>query len=168
MRAVARLAGVTDAGVAHHFGNRDGLLSALLDHGARKVRNRVSQIVAEWLSGAPDVSAFASMLGALYADGYAALALELHRSGWRDVGDPLLDPVAASLTQLNRNPSTTEADIRAALASLHMVLALDPLFGSAFRQSAGLAGDAGRAAQLDWWSRVMTSMLEPANREPRP
>ncbi|MEO0591799.1 MAG: helix-turn-helix domain-containing protein, partial [Pseudomonadota bacterium] len=45
MRAVARRAGVTDAAIAHHFGNRDGLLSELIDHVVSRVRQAINALV---------------------------------------------------------------------------------------------------------------------------
>ena len=161
MRSVAREAGVTDAGVAHHFGNRRGLLKALLDAGARKVRDGVAQIAGDWASSGPDLTALIDMLEELYANGYAELALELHRSGWKDRGPPLMEPVILRLRTLNQNPRTTDADIRAAVAALHLDLAMDPVFGNAFRQSAGMTGSASRIAQRRWWVRTMTQMLTP-------
>jgi len=62
MRAVARLADMTDAGVAHHFGNRHMLLQALLAHCADKVRAAVAEAVSHWLDAEPDIDSFVNSL----------------------------------------------------------------------------------------------------------
>ena len=158
MRAVAREAGITDAGVAHHFGNRDGLLVALMGHGSAKVRTAVSEAVSDWLRTGPDIRSFVTMLREMYANGYAALALQVHGSGWEDRGPVLLKPAVDALYAQRRNPDVTKDDIRVALASLHLWLALDPLFGDAFRRSAGLAASAS-SRQVDWWIQTLESRL---------
>lgn len=161
VRAVAREAGMTDAGITHHFGNRDGLLTALLDEGARKTRDAISETVQGWVEEGPDIERLVETLHALYRGGYAALALQLHNSGWQDTGRPLLEPVVAPLMARNQNPDTTEEDLRAALASLHQWLALEPVFGSPFRRSAGLKRDTKVKLQLAWWVHSIEAMLQP-------
>lgn len=161
VRAVAREAGMTDAGITHHFGNRDGLLTALLDEGARKTRDAISETVQGWVEEGPDIGRLVETLHALYRGGYAALALQLHNSGWQDTGRPLLEPVVAPLMARNQNPDTTEEDLRAALASLHQWLALEPVFGSPFRRSAGLKRDTKVKLQLAWWAHSIEAMLQP-------
>lgn len=159
VRAVAREAGMTDAGVTHHFGNLDGLLEALMDQGAAKVRRAIGNVVEEWVQRGPDIEKLVETIGGLYQDGYAELALHLHQSGWRDRGSVLLDPLVKPLLFINENPNTTERDIRAALASMHLWLALDPLFGDGFRRSVGLRKKADRKAQMDWWVAALTRTL---------
>ncbi|MEO0607799.1 MAG: helix-turn-helix domain-containing protein [Pseudomonadota bacterium] len=159
MRAVAREAGMTDAGVAHHFRNRDGLLTALLDHGAEKVRDALARLAEAWLAEPPDMQRLISMLSSLYASGYSELALELQRSGWRDRGTPLLGPVVDWMIEHNQNPNSSKDDIRSAIASLHMVLALDTLFGDAFRRSAGALKRDAREAQHSWWADQLNALL---------
>ena len=159
MRAVARLAHVTDAAIAHHFGNRDGLLKALMDHVVAKVRRAIRTITDRW-TGAPD--SFRRLIGdldALYAQGYAELAQALTHSGWRDTGPPLLKPVVDILIKQNAHPDTAANDIRRVMAALHMDLALYPLYGAAFRRSVGLRSKRERAKQLDWWAASIEQML---------
>ncbi len=161
MRSVARAAGVTDAGIAYHFGNREGLLKALMDHGATKVRSAIERIVSDWLANGPDVAALISELGTLYAGGYSKLALQMHGVGWQEKGNPLLGPVVDALWESNQNPSTTRDDIQTCLASLHLWLAMDPLFGGEFRKSVGLHPKSHKDAQAQWWCSAMKRLLEP-------
>ncbi len=161
VRAVAREAGMTDAGITHHFGSREGLLKALLDDGAGKTRDAIRRTVANWVEEGPDIRRLVETLHDLYRSGYAALALQLYNSGWKDTGRPLLEPAVAPLMALNENPETSEDDIRAALASLHLWLAMEPLFGSPFRRSAGLKTDSKVKVQLAWWVDAINVMLHP-------
>src|SRR3954466_3467379 len=67
VRAVAQRVGMTDAGVAHHFGSRDALLVALLRHGAHRLRDSVQQAVARWMDQGADVSGLVARIAAVYA-----------------------------------------------------------------------------------------------------
>ncbi|MEM7460703.1 MAG: helix-turn-helix domain-containing protein [Pseudomonadota bacterium] len=160
MRAVARRAGVTDAALAHHFGNRDGLLSALMDHVVAKVRDAVTTIVDAWDGASSDIRTLIVELDRLYAQGYAELAQALTQSGWRDQGPPILKPVVDALIRQNQNPDTQDNDIRRVLASLHMDLALSPLYGDAFRRSVGLRSNRNRSEHLAWWATSIEQMLQ--------
>src|SRR5690242_9389406 len=51
VRAVARRAGMTDAGVTHHFGDRHGLLTALVEDAGRRSRAALDAVVETALSG---------------------------------------------------------------------------------------------------------------------
>lgn len=162
MRSVAREAGITDAGVAYHFTNREGLLKALMDHGANKVRLAVERIVENWLVEAADISDLISELGHMYSNGYAKLALQVQGSGWQERGAPLLEPVVEALWASNHNPSTSKEDVQVCLASLHLWLALDPLFGGEFRKSVGLHPKSRRDQQAQWWiKQIKILVLKP-------
>src|SRR3954454_13731144 len=78
VRAVAERVGMTDAGVAHHFGSRDALLVALLRHGARRLRDSVQAAVGRWMGGGVDVGGLVASIAAVYAEGYGDLAIALH------------------------------------------------------------------------------------------
>lgn len=158
MRAVARRAEVTDAAVAHHFGNRDGLLAALMDHVLGKVRVAISEVAAAWSSESGGFKDLVYALDELYRRGYAELAHAVSLAGWRDQGKPILTPVVRELIARNVNPATSEQDIRRVLAALHMDLALSPLFGEAFERSVGLR-DGARSAQLDWWAAQVNALI---------
>jgi AcrR family transcriptional regulator len=157
VRAVAREAGLTDAGITHHFGSRDGLLLALMENGSAKVREAVNNVVDKWLQTGPDIASLVKAISNLYVNGYAALALHLYGTGWEDRGTVLLEPAVECLFETRRNKDVTKEDIRIGLASLHLWLALDPLFGDAFRRSAGL--NKTSQCQIDWWIDVLEAKL---------
>jgi AcrR family transcriptional regulator len=172
VRAVADRVGMTDAGVAHHFGGRQDLLVALLRHGGRQVRDAVQQAVAAWVDDQADVGALIRAIAGVYDQGYAALAVSLHAAGWRDSGSGMLEPVVQVLHARSRTPRRL-ADIRLAVAALHQALALDSVYGAAFRRSAGISeATANRPGpQLTWWTNTFRTALgldEPREFPPAP
>ncbi|MFI9402761.1 TetR/AcrR family transcriptional regulator [Nocardia sp. NPDC052316] len=165
VRAVAAEIGVSDAAVNHHFGTRNGLLEALLRFGGAKLKAELHTVLATWTDGPIDPAELVRALAALYADGYAELALALHRSGWRDAGTGLLDEVVDRLhsqaeqrcTATGRIPPPREA-IQLTIAALHQAMATDPLFGNEFRRSVGLDASA-RERMLDWWTEILRATV---------
>src|SRR4051812_7094664 len=75
VRAVAERVGMTDAGVAHHFGSRDALHLALLRHGAHRLRDSVRAAVGRWVDVGVDVGGLVACIAAVYAEGYGELAI---------------------------------------------------------------------------------------------
>ncbi|WP_101613800.1 TetR/AcrR family transcriptional regulator [Amycolatopsis sp. BJA-103] len=169
MRAVAARVGMTDAGVAHHFGNREKLLAELLRHGGRRLRDALQELLEGWLDHDADLLDLVEALHDLYRHGYGELAVALHTAGWRDPGSGMLDPVVDALHRL-RPPGSSLDDTRLAVAALHQAMATESLYGSAFRRSAGLAGAASDdpAPQVRWWARQLRFALRlDTDRDPR-
>lgn len=155
VRTVATRVGMTDAGINHHFGSRDGLLAALLRHGGWKVRAGVEEVLRSWLDRGADLVDLVDGLAVFYRRGYGELAVALHAAGWRDQGSGMLDPVVDVLHALRPDVATASVeDTRLAVAALHQALATEPLYGPRFRRSAGLAGRAATDSgpQLRWWA----------------
>lgn len=165
VRAVAQRVNMTDAGITHHFGNRDGLLVALLQHGGRRIRDAVQQATRTWMDGGASLTELVDRVADVYQDGYGELAVALHSAGWRDnEGTGLLDPVvdalhAARADSRGQRPSKTET--RLAVAALHQALATEPVYGDAFRRSAGLKPATNRARQQrNWWINTLAAVLD--------
>lgn len=164
MRAVAQRLRMTDAGVAHHFGTRDGLLEALLRHGGRRIREAVTEATERWLERGPSVQALIDDIAAVYARGYGELAIALHAAGWRDEGVGLLVPVVDALHNLRpvqggrRRP---RSQTRLAVAALHHALATESAYGAAFRRSAGITEPAASDSrpQMTWWASTIATVL---------
>jgi AcrR family transcriptional regulator len=171
MRAVAARVGMTDAGVAHHFGGRQELLVALLHYGGRKIRDAVEDAVDAWAGEQADVGSLIRAIADLYDQGYAALAVSLHAAGWRDPGAGMLEPVVQTLhaTLSRAGQPKPLADIRLAVAALHQALALDPVYGAAFRRSAGIseATASRQGPQLRWWTTAFHTALGLDQMRPR-
>ncbi len=162
VRAVAARVGMTDAGVTHHFGNRETLLAELLRHGGRRLRAGLEDVLAEWLDRGADLLELVESLERLYRGGYGELAVALHAAGWRDPGSGMLDPVVDALQRLRPSGSAID-DTRHAVAALHQAMATEALYGSAFRRSAGLTGAAANdsAPHVHWWARQLHLALGP-------
>jgi AcrR family transcriptional regulator len=161
VRAVAARVGMTDTGVTHHFQSRDNLLRELLRHGGRQLRAAVRATLASWLERGADLLELVESLAGLYRQGYGELAIALHAAGWRDHGSGMLNPIVEALHQL-RPPAASLEDTRLAVAAFHQAMATEPLYGSAFRRSAGLTGDAAGdpTDQLRWWTRQLQLALD--------
>jgi AcrR family transcriptional regulator len=160
VRAVAARVGMTDAGVTHHFQSRDNLLRELLRHGGRQLRAALEETLGSWLERGADLYELVESLAGLYRQGYGELAVALHAAGWRDRGSGMLDPVVEALHQLRPRGASIE-DTRLAVAALHQAMVTEPLYGSAFRRSAGLVGTAASDSteQLRWWARQLQLTL---------
>ena len=165
VRAVAERVGMTDAGVNHHFGSRDGLLEALLRYGGRRVRTELDAITRTWLAHGARLGPLVTVLSGFYRSGYGQLVLSLHAAGWRDDGSGMLQPVVDALHHARSTGSNGQPpdmfDTQLAIAALHQALVLEPTFGPAARRSTGIpirqATDPD--PQLQWWTRTMTQAL---------
>jgi hypothetical protein len=130
--------------------------------------------VASWSPHDADLAALVDALAAVYRDGYGELAFALHAAGWRDSGAGMLDALVDAIHALrSRGPDGSAADItetRLAVAAMHSAMATDPVYGAAFRRSAGIRGAAANDSrpQVSWWVAALTSTLElrPGHRAP--
>lgn len=170
VRAVAAAVGLTDAAVNYHFGTRAELMEALIRHGGRKLKAALSRALAQWADKGASVDALIDVLCDCYADGgLADLAVRLHMSGWRDRGGGLLDEAVEALhaarvseARVQNRPPPRLADTQNAVAFLHQAVALDPLFGTPFRRSAGLGRAEGPslAEKKRLWRAALRGMIE--------
>lgn len=163
-RAVAQRIGMTDAGVAHHFGSREGLLVALLRNGGRRLREAVEDATRAWADDGASVLDLVDCIADVYEDGYGELAIALHAAGWRDEGGGMLNPVVDALHAARNGAGgqPKRAETRLAVAALHQALATEPSYGSSFRRSAGIDERAARTSrqQRRWWANTLTTVLE--------
>ncbi|MFJ1456357.1 TetR/AcrR family transcriptional regulator [Nocardia sp. N2S4-5] len=162
VRAVATRVGMTDAGVNHHFGTREGLLQALLRHGGRKIHQGVQEVLSSWLDHGADLGELVDVLAEFYRRGYGELGVALHAAGWRDERAGMLDPVVEALHALRPDAAGTPIDdTRLAVAALHQALATESVYGPAFRRSAGLTGRkaTGHDPQIRWWTTYLARAL---------
>ncbi len=163
VRAVAKRIGMTDAGVAHHFGSRQDLLVALLRYGGRRIRGAVEEAVASWADSQADINGLIRTIARVYDQGYAELAVALHAAGWEDPGTGFLEPVVQILhtTRTRSGRPGPLADTRLAVAALHQALALDATYGAAFRRSAGVSASAASrpGPQRTWWANTLRTAL---------
>jgi hypothetical protein len=127
----------------------------------RKIRAGL-EVLGSWLDHGADLGDLVDALAVFCCRGYGELAVALHAAGWRDEGSGMLDPVVDALHALR--PDATDIpveDTRLAVAALHQALATEPVYGPAFRRSAGLTGPAATAPgpQLRWWTTHLARCL---------
>lgn len=159
VQSLARDLGLTDAAIHHHFGDREGLLEALLHFGGRRLREGVGAAIAASPTKELDVRALIDgLLTVLEGSGYSWLALWLWASGWRDRGSGLFDDVADAIDR-RRRPRTRGAspapppreESRFLAAWLALTLMAEPLFGRPARRSVSLAADAATTERFRAW-----------------
>ncbi|CAN5162870.1 TetR family transcriptional regulator [soil metagenome] len=165
VRAVARQASMTDAGVTHHFGDLQGLLTALIEDAGQRARSMIDKVVDEWLAGDVDVERLLRALATPYRKGYSELGVALHAAGWRDRGEPVFGKVVEAIHAVRvaraKGPAPDLLDTRLAVAAFHQAIATDSLFGEEFRRSTGLKSSAAKGSeqQLNWWIRAVQRTL---------
>jgi TetR/AcrR family transcriptional regulator, repressor for neighboring sulfatase len=171
VQLVARDVGLTDAAVHHHFGNREGLLTALLRHAARELREQIDVAARNWGQGSRDLSSLTDLIADCYdRRGYARLAMWLMLSGARGKGSGMLSGLVDALYQDGEVAASesglappTRTETQFVVALFHMVQVAEPLFGEGMRRSAGLPNDeASRDQFRAWLLNVFQSLLQPA------
>jgi AcrR family transcriptional regulator len=168
VQRVAADLGMTDAGIHHHFGSRQGLLEALLRSAGRRLRDELEAILEGWDGDPRGVERVAELIADTYAErGYARLALWLSRGGWVATGSGLFEPVvdAVHRTRLRAarargGPRPRREDARHDVALLNLALAAEPLLGRDFLRSVGFEGDAtDRQRFRRWLVRRLSGLL---------
>ena len=159
VQPIARAVGLTDAAVHHHFGSRDGLLTALLKYAGRRVRAEVRATTATLTLDPEDLARVREVFSRWYAQrGYARLAMWLMLSGWKDEGQGMLaelvDTVhrarAADARAHGRQPPSLE-HTRFIVALFHTITIADALFGASMRRSVGLGTDGATTERFQAW-----------------
>jgi TetR/AcrR family transcriptional regulator, repressor for neighboring sulfatase len=170
VQLVARDVGMTDAAVHYHFGNRQGLLTALLRQAGRGVRAEVEAAVRGWSEGSRDLASLAALFADCYdRRGYARLAMWLNLAGVRGGrGSGMLSALVDALRRSSEVAAReqgltapTPIEIQFVVALFHTVEVAEPLFGEAMRRSAGLPGDeASRERYRTWLLGVFADVLQ--------
>ena len=168
VQTLARSLGITDAAIYHHFGNRDGLLEALLRFGGRRLRREIQRVTSNWDGSASDLEdLLAEVLEVLETRGYARLALWLWMSGRENQGRGILDDFVevASIARRDKAkaeglspPSEEETRRRAALFAI--TIFGEPILGEASRRSVSLStGKAATAEYRKWLTHTLWRVM---------
>jgi AcrR family transcriptional regulator len=169
VQAIARELGVTDAAIHHHFGNREGLLQALLRFGGHRLREAVAKVIAAHPRDEFDVSALVGgLLPVFEHSGYSWLALWLWAAGWRDKGSGLFDEIADAIEKRRRGrrrgeASRASAGVESRLLASWLVLTLmaEPILGRPARRSVSLPADAETTQRFrDWLASTFDRLLD--------
>ncbi|WP_332767699.1 TetR/AcrR family transcriptional regulator [Phenylobacterium sp.] len=163
VQRIARDLGLTDAAIHYHFGNREGLLEALLRFSGRRFVDELT--LAMEASGSPsfDLGKAARLLTDLYERrGAARLAMWLILSGWSPSGGGMLQPLVDWLHEARTRRALESGltapqleDSQKLIALLSAVTFAQALSGDALLRSVGLQA-LPREDFLSW----VTDLLE--------
>jgi AcrR family transcriptional regulator len=171
VQLVARDVGMTDAAVHHHFGSRKGLLTALLRHAGRTVREQIETAAHGWSAGTRDLASLSQLISECYDErGYARLAMWLMLAGGvsgRGSGMlaelvDILQGDAEHAARVQGLVALSRTETQFVVALFHMIQVAQPLFGEAMLRSAGLPNDdAMRERFQAWLLIVFEELLQP-------
>ena len=170
VQVIAREVGISDAAVHHHFGNRQGLLEALMKYAARSLREETESVLEDWDGEPSGLHRIADRIAVIYADrGYARLAVWLSQEGWKSRGSGIFEPLSDAVhrTRLaaarrGGGPRPKREDAQFSVALLNLALSADPIMGSGFLRSVALPEDPQTRARFRrWMVRTLVTMLLP-------
>lgn len=166
---VAADLGITDAAIAHHFGNREGLLDALARFGARNLRTAMEEVTARFDGDRDDLDAVVELaLETFERRGYARLVLWLSMAGIpSDRGSGMFDSLGVAFERRflaasppGRNKAAVAREARFLATLLVMVVCAEPLLGTTSRRSLGLGGNRTTTLQFRrWFSETLQDLL---------
>ncbi len=147
VQTIARELGLTDAAIHYHFGNREGLLEALLRFSGRRFVDDLTAAMDAMDPSALDPATAARMLSDLYdRRGTAKLVMWLTLSGWSPSGAGMLEPLAVGVHEWRSDqagqmglPVPDLDDSRRLIALLSALTFTQALTGEALLSSVGLA-----------------------------
>lgn len=146
VQLIARELGLTDAAIHYHFGNREGLLEALLRFSGRRFLDDLTAAMAAMDPAALDPATAARLLSDLYdRRGTAKLVMWLSLSGWSPSGAGMLEPLALGLHDWRSEQARQRGlpvpdldDSRRLIALLSALTFTQALTGEALPSSVGL------------------------------
>jgi AcrR family transcriptional regulator len=134
MQTVAAELGLSDAALHYHFGNRHGLMQALLRRAGRNIKASLD-VTAD---GNIDFEEVVDRLDDAYRrKNYARLALWLALEGHQPEGEGMYRPLAEALHGA-REPAASFEDTQLAVAMLNIILIGEALAGEAILAGVGL------------------------------
>lgn len=146
VQTIARELGLTDAAIHYHFGNREGLLEALLRFSGRRFVEDLTTAMEGMHPATFDPATAARMLSDLYdRRGTAKLVMWLSLSGWSPSGAGMLEPLALGVHEWRSSqacqvglPAPDLDDSRRLIALLSALTFTQALTGEALPSSVGL------------------------------
>jgi AcrR family transcriptional regulator len=154
VQRVAAAVGVTDAAVHYHFGNREGLMEALLRHCGRRL---IADVRAASVDG-HDLAAVSRALQSAYLDrGAALLAVWLKLAGWRPPGSGMFSRLAEQAAAEGGADPQEAKRLIALLNAVHFAIAIsgDPLLRALDLDSS----QAGQRRFLAWATGLVAERL---------
>lgn len=157
VQKIGRELGLTDAAIHYHFGNREGLLEALLRFSGRRFLGELAAVMDTGDSASLSLEKAAQLLSDLYVRrGTARLAMWLVLSGWSPSGSGMLQPLVAGLHETRARRARENGLAVPELESSQKLIALlsamtftQALIGGALLRSVG-ADDTSQEEFLAW------------------
>ena len=174
VQLVARDVGMTDAAVHYHFGNRRGLLEALLRNAGRRLRNELTEAVAACAAGSLDIGALVRRVQETYdTRQYARLTAWMSLAGWRPRGAGMLRAHAEAIHNARRKraaalrrPAPKAEDTLFVMVLLNLVVWAEALIGDSSRRMVGLPADRATAERFrDWFTTLLSQRVQGSARE---
>jgi AcrR family transcriptional regulator len=170
LQELARDLGISHPAILHHFGSREGLLTALAAHGVRGLNEELARRIA---AGPVDLREVLDLTREVLADGgQARLLAWLLLSGRRGSGDG--PQVLGELAQVSHaarlarrdpaaGPEPPYEDTVFAIVLVGLALFGDALAGDLIRASAGVEGPDGGARFRDWLAGLLEAHFSGAS-----
>lgn len=148
VQRIATELGMTDAAIHYHFGNREGLLEALLRFSGRRFVGELDQVMARQDAQDFDLARAGELLTEFYERrGTARLAMWLVLSGWSPTGEGMFLPLAERLhadrtrrAAAAGRPAPDLADSQKLIALIASVALTQALAGDAHLRAVSLPG----------------------------
>jgi AcrR family transcriptional regulator len=159
VQTVARDVGITDAAVHYHFGNREGLMDALLRRAGRRLRDELEAVADRWDTDTLDVGALIELFEETYARRqYARLTAWMTLHGWRPKGSGMLRDLAegfhaARSAHVARTAAAkpTLEDTLFVLELIHVFVWAEALIGSSSHRMVGLPANRTTEQRFKQW-----------------
>ena len=166
VQPVAQEVGITDAAVHYHFGNRAGLMEAVVRDAGRRMRDDLEGAAARWDHGTLDIAELADGLRRTLRDeGHGRLTAWMVLGGWKPRGSGMLKPLAENIhrkrLQLRRRGRRPPLeDTQFVVELLGLVVWAESLSGDAWRRSVGLPADRQSADRfMAWFIELLVAHL---------
>jgi AcrR family transcriptional regulator len=165
VQTVARDVGITDPAVHYHFGNREGLLEALLRHCGRRLRDDLTTVASRWNAESLDMRELVDLMNESYdRRQYARLTAWMRLSGWQARGSGMLSAHAEALHSARTaqadtawGPGPSVEDTLFVLALVNLVVWAEALIGDSTMRMVGLPTDRATERRfMDWFAALLT------------
>jgi TetR/AcrR family transcriptional regulator, repressor for neighboring sulfatase len=165
VQTVARDVGVTDPAVHYHFGNREGLLEALLRHCGRRLRDDLMTVASRWDADSLDMRELVDLLDESYdRRRYARLTAWMRLGGWQPRGSGMLSAHVDALHSARSaraatvgDPGPSIEDTQFMLALVNLVAWAEALIGESTLRMVGLPSDRGTVGRFRHWFATLVS-----------